>query len=1312
MPGTTPQTITFAPIPDVQGPRYTLTPGASSDSGLQVALAVTSGPAIWYDYGLTPTGPGTVTVTASQPGDDTYAAATPVSRTFNVAAVPELGPHDLTSYASHPPFVVSASSELDASSQAWRAFDGIWGADAPTAWVRSGDGQSAGQEWLQIDLGAQVAVSWYGITVAGTAPPGEQPPADSAPRAWTMQGSNDGASWTVLDTEYDIFWPCGWTQVYPLPTTSWRYFRLSVTSTHGGSGVAVAIAQLFLYTAATQTITFPAIFHPDAADTDAPFTLGAASDSGLPLTYTATGPAAVFWVIDTPGSGPIVYRWVCRVTGIGTVAVTASQPGNATYASAAPVTQTFPVTSWTVTAPSAPEDDLSQAWFVVYEPAAGDVPAAQMDRSAYLSFADGVSHTFTLQLRQRGQASIPLVIRANDPYMPTLGTLVKLYDRAQPVADTRTFVSATLKVLSSYVPGSYDSYATFTLGVVGVFGDAPWIHDQGSWTKRTDSLVLDVPSLAALQAGTLRQQFWLDGTIFGDGDPPDKLLVYDVWIEYVFDDGTTGTIRGTKATIYQGSTPATDGVLDPATAIDAFADTYATVQRSHFSGAGSSWILQVAKFLPAARDVTGAPVFVGTIDSIECAWLGDAGDRLVTLNAVSLEQVFDTILVPPRLFTNELAGGIFQQLYALADGSPVQSGFSGAIGDGVVIPSLLSNYDRISDLFDKLATASQFVWGVDPATMSVYFRAPSIVPAPWVVTCDEGLWESWNWKENRQDFRDWQGIRLSPDAFAHSKELFAANGSSSYTLLRAPQQITNVWQTKNTQNSATGTFTANPAVGDTVTIAFPGAGAGSQYNWAATSPYVTGQIVIDPAGHIQKCTLDGTSGATEPVWHDDGGPTGPDGSLYWQDEGVSGAGMPGAQTYTFIDVIVNTQWGLVRIGADALETTANLVSAINRDDAWAGLRYSLPTWENSLVNADAPSGATFVVRNKSAGQGYIAALSSTGTAFAWSAPLTSGGITDFGTTVLQAAVEGTSNTAQVYYTPGNPVIGPIVPAVPAGYYLQVEYTRLGGDVIIVEDTALVLSRATLETGTGKYQQMLSDTSQTSAVAGLKSAQAALAAFKVLPVEFRHATYRPGLTPGQLLTITLLSPGHDIANPGHAPFLAGSVTLPQTWFVQSVDGEMIPVKPWMPGAGHYRYTIHVIDVAQIGDYLDFWEGLSGSGGGSGGGATLVGGTGSGAAGTSASGSGSAGIAVHTANYRATSADGNRLLSFQGAGPWTLTLPAPAASNAWQIAVQNASAAALTLDPDALLIDGVAGVVTLAAGAGLRVFSDGANYFTLR
>jgi hypothetical protein len=74
-------------IPTHKASDAPFTLGATASSGLAVSYAVTSGPATVAGNVVTLTGAGTVTIQATQAGNTTYAAATPVSQTFTVSSV-------------------------------------------------------------------------------------------------------------------------------------------------------------------------------------------------------------------------------------------------------------------------------------------------------------------------------------------------------------------------------------------------------------------------------------------------------------------------------------------------------------------------------------------------------------------------------------------------------------------------------------------------------------------------------------------------------------------------------------------------------------------------------------------------------------------------------------------------------------------------------------------------------------------------------------------------------------------------------------------------------------------------------------------------------------------------------------------------------------------------------------------------------------------------------------------------------------------------------------------------------------------------
>ena len=91
---------------------------------------------------------------------------------------------------------------------------------------------------------------------------------------------------------------------------------------------AATVQQSFNVSQIPQTITFGALSSQKVGD--APFPLNASASSGLPLSFAVSGAAVL--------SGNII-----TLTGSGNITVTASQPGNNSYAAAANVSQSFAV---------------------------------------------------------------------------------------------------------------------------------------------------------------------------------------------------------------------------------------------------------------------------------------------------------------------------------------------------------------------------------------------------------------------------------------------------------------------------------------------------------------------------------------------------------------------------------------------------------------------------------------------------------------------------------------------------------------------------------------------------------------------------------------------------------------------------------------------------------------------------------------------------------------------------------------------------------------------------------------------------------
>ncbi|HKE15449.1 MAG TPA: GH92 family glycosyl hydrolase [Kofleriaceae bacterium] len=93
--------------------------------------------------------------------------------------------------------------------------------------------------WVQVELGGPVAVRRYAVSSANDAP--ERDPVD-----WTLEGSQDGAAWTVIDTRTDQSFASRFQTIqYDFASdTAYRFYRLDVTRNAGGGILQIAELQL------------------------------------------------------------------------------------------------------------------------------------------------------------------------------------------------------------------------------------------------------------------------------------------------------------------------------------------------------------------------------------------------------------------------------------------------------------------------------------------------------------------------------------------------------------------------------------------------------------------------------------------------------------------------------------------------------------------------------------------------------------------------------------------------------------------------------------------------------------------------------------------------------------------------------------------------------------------------------------------------------------------------------------------------------------------------------------------------------------
>ena len=326
------QTITFGALADRSYSTKTIALSASASSGLGVSFRIDSGPAAFFGNSLMITGVGTVTVTATQGGNENYLAADAVTSSFNVGKAEQLIAFEAiedTIYSTNTiPLIGSASSGLDV------AFS-----------IESGPAEINGDLITLTGVGTVVVVAsqvgdgnyWPAISVANTfvvvalvesqviafAPIADRSFMTNAIALVASSDSGLLVSFRVLS---------GPATVSQSALTLSGVGMVSVVATQLGNGrylEATPVTNQFEVTRATQAITFASV--ADRTFSTNSFNLIASADSGLGVSFSVlAGPATL--------TGNQV-----TITGVGEVSIVATQSGDANYLAAADVTRTFNV---------------------------------------------------------------------------------------------------------------------------------------------------------------------------------------------------------------------------------------------------------------------------------------------------------------------------------------------------------------------------------------------------------------------------------------------------------------------------------------------------------------------------------------------------------------------------------------------------------------------------------------------------------------------------------------------------------------------------------------------------------------------------------------------------------------------------------------------------------------------------------------------------------------------------------------------------------------------------------------------------------
>jgi Regulator of chromosome condensation (RCC1) repeat len=299
----------------------------TSSSGLPVNVTVLSGPATISGNIVTPTGFGTITLAANQPGVPGVNAAPQVTTSFQVSGISQ----SISSFGSIPtqtygiPFTINlptSSSGLPVSVSL--SGPGTLSNNTITPTAAGTITLTANQAGNSTYAAAQQVTKTVTVQAASqTITPFTQIPNQTygvSPLTITLPTSTSGLPVTTQATG-----PASLSGS-KLTITGAGLVTLTATQT-GNSGYAAAspVTTSFTVSQASQTINFTNI--PNQIYGNKTVTLSAAASSGLPVSYSSSS------------TNISLISNVVTILGAGTASITASQSGNSNWVAATPVIQ-------------------------------------------------------------------------------------------------------------------------------------------------------------------------------------------------------------------------------------------------------------------------------------------------------------------------------------------------------------------------------------------------------------------------------------------------------------------------------------------------------------------------------------------------------------------------------------------------------------------------------------------------------------------------------------------------------------------------------------------------------------------------------------------------------------------------------------------------------------------------------------------------------------------------------------------------------------------------------------------------------------
>ena len=437
------QTITFAALSGKSYGAAPFTVGATSSAGLAVAFSsATTSVCTVSGSTVTLVGLGTCTIDANQAGNTNVSAATQVAQSFTVAKESQTITFAALSGKSYgaAPFAVSATSSAGLAVAFTSATTSVCTVSGSTVTlVAPGtctiDANQAGN--TDVNAATQVAQSFTVAKESQTISFGAlsgQPL--GAPPFTVSATSSAGLTVAFTSATTSVCTVSGSTVTLAASGTC------TIDANQAGNGnvsAAPQVAQSFTVVRQSQTISFGTLGNVPY-NTDA-FAVSATSSSGLAVTFTSATPSVC-----------TLNKSYVGIQATGTCTVTASQAGNATYAAATPVSQSFTVTPGTqsILFPALSNQTFGAQPFYLSAAASSDLVVTFASTTSSVCTVSGSTTTgYTVTLVSGGTCSIVASQSGDSNFGP-----------AQPVTQSFTVLPASQSI-------------TFAAPSAQVLGQAP-----------------------------------------------------------------------------------------------------------------------------------------------------------------------------------------------------------------------------------------------------------------------------------------------------------------------------------------------------------------------------------------------------------------------------------------------------------------------------------------------------------------------------------------------------------------------------------------------------------------------------------------------------------------------------------------------------------------------------------------------------------------------------------------------------------------------------------------------------------------------